>query len=191
MMYALLHARSKNTLMHLDHVFDSLRRSGLRLTVKKCQFGVPEIKYLGWTISRAGQGVQKDKIEKQLATMRMPRSIKQVQKLIGFMNYSKNYIPRLAEKLLPFYRLLQKGEKIHTTDEHTKMTLAGTMRLPLGNKQYVIMSDASDFAAGFVLLIEDYTQEKIPPKRPMHPLPLVVKNSHQDNTNIQFTQKNF
>ena len=34
-----------------------------------------------------------------------------------------------------------------------------TMRLPLANKQYVIISAASDFAAGFVLLIEDYTKE--------------------------------
>ena len=65
----------------LDHVFASLKRSGLRLTVKKCEFGVPEIKYLGWTISKAGQGVQKDKIEKQIANMRMPRSLKQIQKL--------------------------------------------------------------------------------------------------------------
>ena len=153
----------------LDHVFASLKRSGLRLTVKKCEFGVPEIKYLGWTISKAGQGVQKDKIEKQLAHMRMPRSLRQIQKLIGFMNYFKNYIPRLAEKLLPFYRLLQKGERIHTTDEHRKMlnilkddlrmTMERTMRLPLANKQYVIMSDACDFAAGFVLLIERLYQK--------------------------------
>ena len=154
----------------LDHVFASLQRSGLRLTVKKCEFGVPEIKYLGWTISKAGQGVQKEKITKFLATIRMPRSVKQVQKMIGFMNYFKNYIPRLAEKLLPFYRVLQKGEKVTVTTEQKqmlqilkedlKLAMERTMRLPLAGKQYVIMSDASDFAAGYVLLIEDYTQEQ-------------------------------
>ena len=142
----------------LDHVFASLTRSGLRLTVKKCEFGVPEIQYLGWTISKAGQGVQKEKITKQLATMKMPRSIRQIQKMIGFMNYFKNYIPRLAEKLLPFYKMLQKGEKVKVTDEHRRMlkilkddlkqTMERTMRLPLADKQYVIMADASDFAAG-------------------------------------------
>ena len=62
-------------LIALDSVFQSLTRSGLRLTVKKCEFGVPEIQYLGWTISRAGQGVQKDKITKQLATLKTPRSL--------------------------------------------------------------------------------------------------------------------
>ena len=154
----------------LDHVFASLKRSGLRLTVKKCEFGVPEIKYLGWTISKAGQGVQQEKITKFLATLRMPRSTKQIQKMIGFMNYFKNYIPRLAEKLLPFYRMLQKGEKFQVTTEHKqmlqilkedlKLAMERTMRLPLAGKQYVIMSDASDFAAGYVLMIEDYTQEQ-------------------------------
>ena len=164
----------------LDHVFDSLKKSGLRLTVKKCEFGVPKIDYLGWTISKAGQGVQKEKITKQLAAMKMPRSVKQVQKMIGFMNYFKNYIPRLAEKLLPFYRMLQKGAKMDVTDEHRKMfkilkqdlkmTMERTMRLPLANKQYVIMSDASDFAAGFVLLIEDYTKEQSTNKKTYAPI---------------------
>ena len=100
----------------------------------------------------------------------MARSVKQVQKMIGFMNYFKNYIPRLTEKLLPFYRVLQKGEKVTVTTEQKqmlqilkedlKLAMERTMRLPLAGKQYVIMSDASDFAAGYVLLIEDYTQEQ-------------------------------
>ena len=154
----------------LDHVFASLKRSGLRLTIKKCEFGVPSIDYLGWTISKTGQGVQKDKIEKQLAKMTMPRSPHQIQKLIGFMNYFKNYIPNLAEKLLPFYKMLQKGAKQTITPHHKamlkalkedlKMTMERTMRLPLADRQYVIMADASDFAAGYVLLIEDYTKDQ-------------------------------
>ena len=42
-----------------------------------------------------------------------------------------------------------------------KKTMERTMRLPLADKQYVIMADASDFAAGFVLLIEDYAMTKV------------------------------
>ena len=33
-----------------------------------------------------------------------------------------------------------------------------SLSLPMTNRQYVIMTDASFYAAGFVLLIEDYTQ---------------------------------
>ena len=151
----------------LDHVFASLRKTGLRITMAKCEFGVPEIKYLGWTISRTGQSTQKDKIEKQLATMKMPRTTGHIQKMVGFMNYYKSYIPRLAEKLLPFYRLLQKGQKMKMTPIHKKMfqilkqdlktAMLRSLRLPLADKQFVLMADASDFAAGFALMIEDYT----------------------------------
>ena len=154
----------------LDHVFKSLQSSGLRLTVKKCEFGVPKIEYLGWTISRVGQGAQPEKIEKQLAIMRMPRTSKQVQRMVGFVNYYRNFIPRIAEKLLPFYKLLQKDVPIKITQVHKDMfeqikvdlTLAmeRTLRLPIADRQYVIMADASDFAAGYVLMIEDYTREQ-------------------------------
>ena len=186
----------------LDHVFASLQRSGLRLTVKKCEFGVPEIKYLGWTISRTGQGVQKDKIEKQLATMKMPRTPKQIQKMAGFFNYYKNYIPRLAEKLLPFYKMLQKGTKMEVTPqmkemyavlkEDLKKTMLRTMRLPIAGKQFVIMADASDFAAGFVLMIEDYTLEQKGKKKKLYaPVASVVRNLMRHSTSIQSIQRNF
>ena len=98
--------------------FRSLQKSGLRLTVKKCEFGVPKIEYLGWTISRVGQGAQPEKIEKQLAIMRMQRTPKQVQRMVGFVNYYRNFIPRIAEKLLPFYKLLQKDVPIQFTKIH-------------------------------------------------------------------------
>ena len=47
----------------LDHIFASIRRSGLRLSMKKCEFGVAEIKFLGWTVSKHGIGTQKEKID--------------------------------------------------------------------------------------------------------------------------------
>ena len=47
----------------LDHVFASIGRAGLRLSMHKCEFGVSEIKFLGWTVSKHGVGPQKDKIE--------------------------------------------------------------------------------------------------------------------------------
>ena len=142
------------------------------------EFGVPEIKYLGWTISKTGQSAQKDKIEKQLARMKMPRTQRHIQKLVGFMNYYKNYIPRLAEKLLPFYKLLQRSNKTEIQDIHRKafrqmkedlkMVMLRTMRLPLADKQFVIMADASDFAAGFVLMIEDYTKDQNGKKKKLY-----------------------
>ena len=71
------------------------------------------------------------------------------------------------KKLVPFYKLLRKESKITTNEEHkdkldtlkmdlfeaTKMTL----RLPKPGLHYVLLCDASYYAAGFLLIVEDST----------------------------------
>ena len=74
----------------------------------------------------------------------------------------------LAEKLVPLYKVLQKDVKFALTQVHKdaifdiNQNLARaaklSLRLPLPDKQLVIMCDASEHAAGYVLLIEDYTE---------------------------------
>ena len=79
----------------------------------------------------------------------MTKNIKQVKRLIGLLQFFRNYIPKLGEKLIPFYRLLRRDTKIVTTDQHarnlqelqtdllqaTKMTL----RLPKPGLQYILL----------------------------------------------------
>ena len=48
---------------------------------------------------------------------KFPRSKKALQRYIGFLNYYRNYIPRLAERLSPFFQLLK------TTDAKTKIPI--------------------------------------------------------------------
>ena len=154
----------------LDHVFASIGRSGLRLTMHKCEFGVAEIKFLGWTVSKQGVGPQKDKIDAQLAIIKMPRNVKTAQRMIGFMQYYRAFIPWLSEKLLPFYKLTRPGSRWYLGPEHwdslkklktdLRNATLRVLRLPLAGKQFVLMTDASDWAAGYVLLIEDYTKDQ-------------------------------
>ena len=154
----------------LDHVFASIGRAGLRLSMQKCEFGVAEIKFLGWTISKHGIGPQKDKIEAQLAIIKMPRNVKTAQRMIGFMQYYRTYIPWLSKKLLPFYKLTRPGARWKIGLEHYKAlkqlkldlqhATERVLRLPLAGKQFVLMTDASDWAAGYCLLIEDYTKDQ-------------------------------
>ena len=66
----------------------------------------------------------------------------------------------------PFFRILRKESEFLFTDEHKislstlKNDLAKACELSLKmaepNCQFVIVSDASFYAAGFILLIEDY-----------------------------------
>ena len=111
----------------------------------------------------------KQKIATFLRTFKMPKNVKQTKRMIGFFNnFYKAFISELGEKLLSFYRFLKKETDFETSEEHNIMLKKLTqdlksaceisLRLPMTNRQYVIMADASFYAAGFVLMTEDYTQ---------------------------------
>ena len=87
-------------------VFQCIPNAGLKLTIEKCHFGVRQVEFLGRTISSEGVSPQANKIQNFLNQLRLPKSKKALQRYLGFVNYYKNYIPRMAEKLHPFYKLL-------------------------------------------------------------------------------------
>ena len=83
-----------------------IRQAGLKLTDEKGHFGVRQIEFLGRRISPEGVSPQARKIHHFLDKLRFPRSKKALQRYLGFVNYYRNYIPRMAEKLNPFYKVL-------------------------------------------------------------------------------------
>ena len=158
---------------NLRAVFQCLRKAGPELSMAKCHFGVQEVDSLGRTITTKGVAPQKQKIAKFLDKVKFPRSKKALQRYIGFLNYYRNYIPRLAERLTPFLQLLKR------TDAKTKTPITPdimkefreinegldrccqlALRQPLPGKQMVLMTDASFQAAGYVVLIEDDPKQK-------------------------------
>ena len=156
-------------------VFECIRQAGLKLTIEKCHFGVTEIEFLGRTITPQGIAPQDHKIQKFLANVRFPKSKKQVQRYIGFVNYYRNYIPRLSEKLLGFYELLKADKQIKVTEElldHYKAINTAlaeacglALRQPITGRQYVLMTDASFRASGYALMIEEDSNKKLNSKK--------------------------
>ena len=154
-------------------IFQCLRKAGLKLSMAKCHFGVQEVDFLGRTITTKGAAPQKQKIAKFLEKVKFPRSKKALQRYIGFPNYYRNYIPRLAERLTPFFQLLKTTDaktKIHITPDTMKefreinealdRCCQLALRQPLPGKQLVLMTDASFQAARYAVLIEDDPNQK-------------------------------
>ena len=94
-----------------------IRNAGLKLTIEKCHFGVRQLEFLGRTISSEGVSPQAHKIQNFLKKLRFPKSKKALQRYLGFVNFYRNYIPRMAEKLDPFYKLLKAEVPINITSE--------------------------------------------------------------------------
>ena len=156
-------------------VFKCIRKAGLKLTIEKCHFGVRQVEFLGRTISSEGVLPQSHKIQNFLNKLRFPKSKKALQRYLGFVNYYRKYIPRLAEKLNPFYKLLKAEVPINITSElketfdsvNKALTDACQLALkqPFPGKQLVLMTDASFRSAGYALMIEDNPDQKIQSKR--------------------------
>ena len=148
---------------------ECIREAGLKLTMNKCH-GAIEIDLLGRPITPEGVKPQKENFTKFLENTKFPKSKKVLQRYLGFLNYYRNYIPRLSEKLDPFFQLLKKNEKVLVTTELVEhfneinrdldrcSQLA--LRQPLPNRQLVLMTDASFTAAGFAILTEDDPNKK-------------------------------
>ena len=156
-------------------VFKCIRQAGLKLTIEKCHFGVTQVEFLARTISPEGISPQARKIQKFLDKLRFPKSKKALQRYLGFVNYYRNYIPRMAEKLNPFYKLLKTEVPINITSE-LKETFDSVnkarsdacelaLKQAIPGKQLVLMTDASFRSAGYALMIEDNPGQKIQSKR--------------------------
>ena len=80
--------------------------------------------------------------------------------------FYRSYIPRLADKTCILQELIKKDVLFKLSQQHkdaifeiNESLLKATkvsLKRPLPDKQLVIMCDASEHAAGYVLLIEDY-----------------------------------
>ena len=93
---------------NLRKIFECVRKSGLKLSPSKCEFGVQEITFLGKVITPAGIQPETQRIKKFLSKLTMPKTVKQVKRLVGFLQFWRDFIPNLGEKLLPFINFCGK-----------------------------------------------------------------------------------
>ena len=164
---------TEQLIKNIRAVFKCIRKASLKLTIEKCHLDVTQIEFLGRTITPNGVAPQDHKITNFLSKIRFPRSKKQVQKYIGFINYYRNYIPRLPEKMIGMYELLKADAKITISQElvdnfkaiNASLAEACGLALRQPGKQYVLMTDASFRASGYALMIEENDDKKLLSKR--------------------------
>jgi hypothetical protein len=101
---------------NLVQVFDRLRSTRTKLNPDKYVFGVTTGKLLGFLVSYQGIEANPKKIRTNEA-MRPPARIKDVQKLTGYLAALSQFISRLAERVLPFFKLLHKSGPFVWTEE--------------------------------------------------------------------------
>lgn len=107
----------------LLRVLDRLAEVGLKLSLDKCQFCQPKVKYVGHIVSAAGIATDPDKI-KAVAQWQPPTHLKSLQSFLGFCGYYRKFIRDYSAIVRPLtdltkgYPPVRKGKKPAKSDVH-------------------------------------------------------------------------
>ncbi len=148
-----------------------LDKNGYVLKLKKCELFKKEIKFLGHVVTPEGVKPDPDKIKKVLA-LDVPTNVYEVRAFLGLLNYFRRYIHHYAKLARPLIDLTKgnisrrKAPRALVTLNHEQLKAfealkkalseAPVLRLPDFKKPFQLITDASDYALGAILLQEGH-----------------------------------
>ncbi|XP_017237355.1 uncharacterized protein LOC108210538 [Daucus carota subsp. sativus] len=151
-------------LKDLQECFDKLRASNMKLNPSKCTFALGAGKFLGYLVSVRGIEANPEKI-KAITDMKPPSNTKEIQRLTGCLAALRRFIPRLADRCLPFFATLKGAastktfrwsEECQKAFDDLKKFLASPPLLTTASpsEDLSVYLSASDNAVGAVLVKE-------------------------------------
>lgn len=160
-------SRESEHIALIRRVLRQLIRCNIKLKPEKCKFLQNHIRYLGYKISKKGLEVDERKtmcIEKYP----VPKNLKELQRFIGFVNFYRKYIPEFSRIALPLYKLCKKdvpyawNEKAQIAFDTLRHKLMNppVLAYPCFDLPFVVISDASNYAAGAILANKDGKDER-------------------------------
>ena len=144
--------------VHVKEVLQRLKDNDLFCKPEKCVFETDCLEYLGTWIEKGTLRMDKDKLE-AIENWPIPRKVKDVRSFLGFANFYRHFITGFSHWSKTLTRLTKKNQKWEWGDEEQKafdklkdaFMTAPVLILPDYNKQFILETDASDFATGAVL----------------------------------------
>ena len=167
---ALLHASNFREYMKtLENFFKSLDNFGLKLNPEKCTILATEVLFLGRIVNSRGYSANPDYV-KDILMMPSPTSRKELQRLIGSMVWRRHFweprggehikactFAQIAATLHELNRANQKFEWTPAAEAafsklKKRLTSSPIIAFPDFTKKFILACDASEIAAGYVLL---------------------------------------
>ena len=152
---------------HLKLVLDALDSHQLKIKLKKCDFFMKRIKFLGHIIDVSRDYVtaeaNPEKVE-VISQWQEPQNNTELQSFLGAVNYFSRMIPNYAARAAPLTSIMadkwnsnnraQYWKEEHSAafkDMRQALTEKPVLALPRDNLPYLLQTDASDIATGGVL----------------------------------------
>ncbi|RVW67492.1 Transposon Ty3-I Gag-Pol polyprotein [Vitis vinifera] len=144
---------------HLSIVLQTLRDKQLYAKLKKCEFWLDRISFLGHVVSNDGISVDPGKVD-AVANWRRPSTVTEIRSFLGLAGYYRRFIEGFSKIALPLTKLTQKGVKFEWSDDcecsfqelKNRLVSAPILTIPSGSGGFVVYSDASHQGLGCVLM---------------------------------------
>ncbi|GKV13749.1 hypothetical protein SLEP1_g24732 [Rubroshorea leprosula] len=144
---------------HLRLVLQVLREKKLYAKLKKCEFWLNSVAFLGHVVSKDGISVDLEKV-KAVVEWSGPTNVTEVRSFLGLAGYYRRYVEGFSRITVPLTRLTQKGVKFEWIDEceqsyqelKSRLVSALILTIPDDSGGFTIFSDASMKGLGCVLM---------------------------------------
>ncbi|GKT18903.1 Retrovirus-related Pol polyprotein from transposon 17.6, partial [Aduncisulcus paluster] len=143
-------------LNNLASVLSRLAEYNLFLNLEKCKIGVRRVRYLGFFISEKGRSVDPKRLE-VMRQISPPTSLKELQALVGKLNFLREFIPDYSRAAEPLTRIMRKGYSISEWKEEQSTAWAKildllerqlTLEHPSLEGSFILRTDASTSGIG-------------------------------------------
>ena len=139
------------------------------MKVRKCQFALTQIQYLGHEVSADGVRPSDHNIKK-IAEFAAPQTLTGIRGFISLCSYYRKFIENFSKIAEPLTEMTRKGEEINWTErrleafETLKKKLIEKPLLHLINYQndIILSTDASSYALGAVLAMRLADGREVP-----------------------------
>ncbi|XP_028107660.1 polygalacturonase-like [Camellia sinensis] len=144
---------------HLRIILQTLWDKKLYAKLKKCEFWLHEVGFLGHVVTKEGIAVDPHKIE-AIVNWPTPTNVSEVPSFLGLAGYYRRFVKDFSKIVIPLTQLTQKGILFEWSEQwesafqelKTRLTTTPVLALPSGNEGFEIYSDASHKGLGCVLM---------------------------------------
>ncbi|CAI8592160.1 unnamed protein product [Vicia faba] len=153
----------KNLIDHLRQSFERMREHGLKMNPLKCAFCVKAGDFLGFVVHKKGIEINQNKT-KEILEAKAPMNKKELQSLLGKINFLRRFISNLSGKAQAFSPLLRLNkERFEWGQEKQEafnkikgyLTKPPILVPPCSNRSMRLYIAASDRTLGSMLAQED------------------------------------
>lgn len=145
-------------IIHLLQVASRLREAGLTINIAKSQFGLKQVKFLGFIVGNGTLMVDPEKVE-AIAEYPVPKTAKQLRQFLGLAGWYRRFVNDYASISFHLTELLSKKKSFQWNQDANRsfeslkqaLTTAPFLAHPDYLKPFIVQCDASKYGVGGLL----------------------------------------